>query len=247
MDLFEYEGKRIFHKYGIHIPTGYLGDYLPNNISFPAVVKAQVLTGGRGKMGGIKKVNSLSELKNNKKQILEMDMNGEKVSEVYIEEAVDYKKELYLSIVMDRNIKSPTLIVGKSGGVDIESAPKDSILHMPINPLIGLQPYTIRNVKIFLNEEFPKLEELLYKMLDMFVQEQATLVEINPLFLLQKGDYVAGDAKITLDSDGKRQESPIKIKRGYNDSFESKCAALDTVGVELDGKVATVTSGAGLG
>src|SRR5699024_8454078 len=105
----------------------------------------------------------------------------------------------------------------------------------------------IRNVKIFLNEEFPKLEELLYKMWDMFVQEQATLVEINPLFLLQKGDYVAGDAKITLDSDGKRQESPIKIKRGYNDSFESKCAALDTVGVELDGKVATVTSGAGLG
>lgn len=246
MKLYEYEGKSIFRQYGIKTAKGWLLHNLPNNIHFPVIAKTQVLTGGRGKLGGIQKVSNESELKTISNNLLNMTIKDEKVADVYIEEIVSYEKEFYISIAIDRNKKAPVLIVSDEGGVDIEEVPKEKILLLPINPLIGLQPYMIRKVELFFNDKFHFVSDLLEKMWRMFKEEQAELIEINPLFIQEEGNYIAGDAKVILDSSANRRSVPIMIERN-NDSFEAKCSVLNTVGVELEGDIAVITSGAGLG
>src|SRR5699024_7375680 len=151
MDLFEYEGKKLLQKYNIKIPKGDLASKSVTKVSFPVVVKSQVLSGGRGKLGGIKTVTESKELEMVCNKVLNTKINGESASDVYIEEAGNYEKELYVSIIMDRNQRAPVLIVGKEGGVDIEQADESTLLYIPIDPILGLQPYMIKNVDIFLN------------------------------------------------------------------------------------------------
>ncbi|MEI3613270.1 ATP-grasp domain-containing protein [Pseudogracilibacillus sp. SO30301A] len=245
MKLYEFEGKKLFYKYGINTAKGWLLNDLPEESSFPLIVKTQVLTGGRGKLGGIQKVQTKNELERQAENLAKMTIKDEKVAALYVEEMVDFKQEYYVSIVIDRNKKSPVLIVSDQGGVNIEDVPKDNILFIPINPLLGLQLYMIRKVEMFLNNKDPFISELIQNIWTMFMREQAELIEINPLFILEDG-YVAGDAKVILDGSANRSSDPTLIKRN-KDNYEAKCAALNTVGVELDGEVALITSGAGLG
>lgn len=246
MKLYEYEGKKLFQKYGINTPKGWLQNDLPKTINYPVIAKAQVLTGGRGKLGGIKKVDNEFEMKTTTSNLLEMTIKDEKVANIYVEEMVSYEKEYYISIVIDRNQKAPVLIVSDQGGVDIEEVPKEKILFIPINPLIGLQPYIIRKVELFFQDKTHFISDLIEKMWRLFKEEQAELIEINPLFVLDDGNYIAGDAKVIIDSSASRENDPTIINRN-SDSFEAICAKLNTVGVELDGDVAIITSGAGLG
>lgn len=246
MKLYEYEGKKLFQQYGIKTAKGWLLNDLPGKIVYPVMAKTQVLTGGRGKLGGIQKVNNETELKSTAKKLLAMKIKEEKVKNVYVEEMVSYQKEYYISIVIDRNQKAPVLIVSDQGGVNIEEVPKEKVLFIPINPLMGLQPYMIRKVELFFNNKVPFISDLIEKIWQMFKEEQAELIEINPLFVLDDGDYIAGDAKVILDSSVSRTKNPTIINR-TKDSFEAKCAELNTVGVELDGEIAVITSGAGLG
>lgn len=246
MNLYEYEGKALLKQYNIQTATGWLLDDVPENITFPVMLKAQVLTGGRGKLGGIRKVNTLEELKKHAREILSMKIKDEVVTDVYVEEMVQFKKEYYISIVIDRNYKSPVLIVSSEGGVDIEEVEKDKILVVPINPLLGLQDYMVKKVEMFLNTKETFISEVIHRLWDMFKKEQADLVEINPLFILNDNEYVAGDAKVSIDDSANRPTFPTLIKRDI-DSFEAKCLELGTVGVELDGDVSVITSGAGLG
>jgi len=246
MKLYEYEGKKLFQQYKINIPAGWLLPDVPKAVTYPLIAKTQVLSGGRGKLGGIQKVHNQKELTSKANRLLSMTIHDEEVADVYVEELIIFKEEYYISIVIDRNIKSPVLIVSAEGGVNIEEVSKDKILFVPINPLVGLQPYMIRNIEMFLKTKSRHLEDVINKVWTMFVKEQAELIEINPLFILENGDYTAGDSKVILDSNGIRRSKPILIKRDI-DNYESKCAALNTVGVELEGEVAIVTSGAGLG
>lgn len=246
MKLYEFEGKKLFQKYGIKTANGWLLNELPKNVHYPLIAKAQVLTGGRGKLGGIKKIHNELEMKIITSNLLNMTIKDEKVANVYLEEIVSYEKEYYISIVIDRNQKGPVLIVSKQGGVDIEDVPKENILFIPINPLIGLQPYMIRKVELYFDDKALFIKELIENMWLMFKEEQAELIEINPLFLLEDENYIAGDAKVILDGSINRKNNPLVLYRN-KDSFEAKCAELHTVGVELDGEVAVITSGAGLG
>lgn len=245
MKLYEFEGKKLFNEYGINTANGWLISDLPEDTSFPLIVKTQVLTGGRGKLGGIQKVKDKIELETEAEKLSKMIIKGEEVATLYVEEMVEFKQEYYVSVVIDRNKKSPVLIVSEQGGVNIEDVPKDKILFIPINPLLGLQSYMIRKVEMFLNNNAPYISELIQNIWTMFKKEHAELIEINPLFIIEDG-YVAGDAKVILDSSANRSSDPTQIKRDQS-NYEAKCAALNTVGVELDGEVAIITSGAGLG
>lgn len=245
MKLYEFEGKKLFNEYGINTANGWLLNELPEEITFPLIVKTQVLTGGRGKLGGIQKAKDKNELETKAEKLSKMTIKGEEVAALYVEEIVNFKQEYYISLVIDRNKKSPVLIISEQGGVNIEDVPKDKILFIPINPLLGLQPYMIRKVEMFLNNKNPYISELIQNIWTMFKKEQAELIEINPLFIKEDG-YVAGDAKVILDGSANRSTDPTHINRDQN-NYEAKCAALHTVGVELDGEVAIITSGAGLG
>lgn len=246
MKLYEHESKKLFHQYEIQIAKGWLWNKVPEDAAYPLVAKVQVLTGGRGKLGGIQKVSNCVDLQEKAEQLFQKEIKGEKVAHVYVEETVQYKKEIYFSIVIDRNKKCPVLIVSGNGGVHIEDVPKEEILFIPINPLLGLQPFMIRKVSLFLGMDYQPLSLLIEKVWNLFKNEQAELVEINPLFIMENGEFVAGDSKIILDDHVERMVPPIIFPRN-KDSFDSRCSNLGTVGVELDGDIAVITSGAGLG
>jgi succinyl-CoA synthetase beta subunit len=246
MKLFEYEGKQLFKQYGIPIPTGWLWDDCPPNFSYPVIAKTQVLTGGRGKAGGITPVYNHTDLLKAINRLINLRINGEKVTTLYIESMVDFQKEFYLSIIIDRNEKAPVLLASAAGGMDIEDVPAEQLLKIRTDPLLGLQPYMIRQVAQFLQLELGTVEPLIQNLWQLFQAENATLVEINPLFLLTSGQLLAGDAKVILD-DHADQDGHAAILPRTTDGFENVCLELGAVGVELDGDIAVVTSGAGLG
>ncbi|WP_144513830.1 ATP-grasp domain-containing protein [Bacillus sp. FJAT-22090] len=245
MKLFEYEGKQLLRKYGIPVPEGFLSKELPVDIQYPLIAKVQVLTGGRGKLGGIVKVDEPSQYENTVDKLQSMTLKGENVAEVYMETPVDFESEIYVSLSIDRNRKIPVLLISKFGGVDIEVVNKENLLLLPINPLIGLQPYMLKQAALFTGLNDSKLSDLLTKVWKVFKEREASLVEINPLFLMSNGDFIAGDAKIILDNEVNVSDLRL-LERSMNE-FEGKCLALNTVGVLLEGDTAVITSGAGLG
>lgn len=246
MKLFEYEGKELFKTYGIPVAKGWLWDACPPELPYPVIAKAQVLTGGRGKAGGIITIPNHNEFESIVNRIQGVEIKGEKVSHVYIEEIANYQKEFYLSIIIDRNQKCPVILASADGGVDIEEVEAEKILSVSIHPLLGLQPFMIRRVAQFLNVDSGKIQPLLTSLWNLFVQEHATLVEINPLFLLESGEWCAGDAKVIVDDHSEQDQHAALLPRTKN-GFEAECLELGAVGVELDGDIAVITSGAGLG
>ncbi|MBD1381512.1 ATP-grasp domain-containing protein [Metabacillus arenae] len=246
MKLFECEGKKLFEKYDIAIANGWLWNEVSADAVYPLIAKSQVLTGGRGKAGAIVKVNDRSQLEQTVTTLLNKEVRGHKVSHVYLEEKIDYEKELYLAIIIDRNRKAPVLIASNKGGIDIENVPDQDLLTIPVNPLIGIQPFMMRKVAAFLKLESDKISAIISKIWNVFNGEKAELVEINPLFMKSNGELIAGDAKVILDSHEKRVSFPDFLPRASG-GFEERCSKLGAVGVELDGDIVVITSGAGLG
>ncbi|WP_368900978.1 ATP-grasp domain-containing protein [Oceanobacillus oncorhynchi] len=245
MNLFEYEGKKILEQNGICVPKGFLSKDKIADITFPIIAKAQVLTGGRGKAGGVKKVNDRDELEFVIEAIAQKTIKGEKVQEVYLEEIVSFKQEFYLSILMDRNKKSPIIIASRQGGMEIESVPKDQILVIEINPLLGLQDFMVRRLSNFLQVDYKLIYPFMKNIWSIFKNEKAELIEINPLFLDENDRLVAGDAKVSLEeSEGTDEYLLIERDRG---SFSERCRSLKAAGVDIGGDIAIVASGAGLG
>lgn len=245
MKLFEYEGKQLLAKYGIPIPNGYLWGKDPIPSDRKLIAKSQVLTGGRGKAGGIVPVEDRQSLEEIVNRLLKLKIKGELPQTIYFEEMVSYQNEYYLSIVIDRNRQLPTLVLSKHGGVEIESESEDQIHTIPIHPFIGLQSYMNRQVGEILGIPINEIQPLITNMWRLFQEEEAELVEINPLFYTTDGQLCAGDAKIILNRDDP-SSLPVQLPR-KTDDFEAKCSQLGVVGVELEGDLVVVTSGAGLG
>ncbi|MFD1385982.1 ATP-grasp domain-containing protein [Oceanobacillus oncorhynchi subsp. oncorhynchi] len=245
MNLFEYEGKKILEKNGVCVPNGFLSKDRIEELNFPVIAKAQVLTGGRGKAGGIKKVKVKKELESVIESIFQKTIKGEKVQEVYLEETVSFKQEIYLSILIDRNKKCPIIIASRQGGMEIESVPKDQILIIEINPLVGLQDYMIHRLSDFLKIDDKKMYHFIKNIWGIFKNEKANLIEINPLFLDKNDKLVAGDAKVSLEESEKSVDY-LLIERNQ-ESFSERCKLLKAAGVEIGGDIAIVASGAGLG
>ena len=251
MKLVEYRGKELFNKYGIAVPTGNLvsdkNDFA--NLKFPIVLKAQVPIGGRGKAGGIKKAKDLKEAKEKLNQIMGMDIRGFKVGKVLAEETADIKKELYLSISLDRTKRMPLIMASAEGGMDIESVPDDKIFKEWVNPLIGIQPFNIRNIvsKLgFGKEESKEISKVLTKIYKLFREYDCELVEINPLIITGDGGVMAIDSKIIINDDAMFRHQDIIPEHVELTALEKDAKEKGITFIQLDGNIGVIANGAGL-
>ena len=241
MKLFEYQGKEIFARYGINIPRNFLvekkEDLKNVEISFPWVMKAQVLAGGRGKAGGIKFANSMEEAEKNFEEIIEMEIKGEKVKKILVEEKLDVEKEYYLSFFIDRSKREYLMMFSYEGGVDIESV-SEKIIKVHINPLVKIQPYHLRKIP---NE----IREIAKKLFDLFIQNDCELAEINPL-AISNGKAIALDSKIIIDNNALYRHPEISYKDAELTPLEREAKEKKISFVQLDGDIGVIANGAGL-
>lgn len=251
MNLYEYQAKELFRKYGIPIPFGKfvaVEDDLKWE-KYPVVVKAQVLTGGRGKAGGIKFASNQDELREKGKEILSMSIMGLKVRSLLLEEKLDIAKEYYVSVTLDRSARKPIIIASTSGGMEIEDVPESKIVKYWVDPVIGYSPFIGREVALkmgLLPEESKQFQEILAKMYQLYEGYDCELVEINPLTVLKDGRIVAGDAKVSIDSDSLFRHKEISENPAERTELEEMAYKKGYALVELGGDIGVIANGAGL-
>ena len=251
MKLFEYRGKELFDKYGIAVPNGKLvaGEKDFSNLNFPLVLKAQVPIGGRGKAGGIKTVDNLNDAKEKLSKILGMDIRGYTVGKVLAEEMADIKKELYLSISLDRSKRMPCIMASASGGMDIESVPDKEIFKEWVNPLIGIQSFNIRAIasKLGLDkEEGKEVAKVISKIYKLFREYDCELVEINPLIIKKDGGVMALDSKVNINDDAMYRHPDIEPEVVELTPLEKDAKEKGITFIQLDGNIGVIANGAGL-
>jgi succinyl-CoA synthetase beta subunit len=260
LDLFEYQGKQLFAKYGIPVSDGDVVDTpdaavaAADRIGYPVVVKAQVQVGGRGKAGGIKLAANADECRTHASNILGMDIKGHTVEIVWIEKASDIADEWYGSFTLDRAAKLHLGMLSAEGGMDIEQVAKDSpdaIARVHVNPVDGLSEAECRSwVKAA--KLPPEAEDgavdILMKLWHAYVDADADLMEINPIILTPDGRVHALDAKVTLDDNSEFRHPDYEQYDATQVRDEREQAAhergLQYVG--LDGYVGIIANGAGL-
>ncbi len=251
MKLFEYKAKEVLKKYGIPVPEGFVvssPDQI-SSISGPVMVKAQVLIGGRGKAGGIKPAQTVEEARKVATSIIGMNIRGYISKEVLVERRLDVAKELYLGITIDRSRRSLVIMASPDGGMDIESVPEDRILILSLDQFIGYQPFVGRKVASFMGlpkEQASQLANIVQRMSELVMKEDAELAEINPLVVTKDGKVIAGDAKVTIDSDALFRHKEYASLPEDLTPLEQKAKSLDIAFVQLDGNIGVIANGAGL-
>ncbi|MBA3787224.1 MAG: ADP-forming succinate--CoA ligase subunit beta [Actinobacteria bacterium] len=261
MDLYEYQGKQLFSRFGIPVSDGrYVttpeeARTAAEEIGGAVVVKAQVLTGGRGKAGGIKLADDPADAEEKARQILGLDIRGHVVRKLWIESASEIAKEYYLSITFDRGTKQPLLMFTTQGGVDIEEVAEtnpDALVRLHVDPLEGFQPYHARRLIYGAGVEDPseqkQIAAILAKLYDAFVGTDAMLCEINPLIVTPDGEVKALDSKFTVDDNALYKHPEIAEMRDVEaaDPLEALARDKDVTYVKLDGEVGILGNGAGL-
>ncbi len=251
MKLFEYRAKAVLMKHGIPVPEGFVvtSSEQIRRITGPSMVKAQVLIGGRGKAGGIKQADNVDEAKKAAAAIIGMNIKGYVAREALIERKLDVARELYLGLTIDRSRRCLLLMASPDGGMDIESVPEDRILMLPIDPLIGFQPFMSRRVAAFMDlpkEQQTELVRICERLVQLAIHEDAELAEINPLVVTKDGKLVAGDAKVTIDSDALFRHPEFEKFEEDLTPLEAKARDLDIAFVQLDGNIGVIANGAGL-
>jgi len=251
MRLFEYVAKGVLARHGIPVPEGFVVTSANQirRIPGPVMVKAQVIVGGRGKAGGIKPADNLDEARKAASQILGMNINGHVAKEVLLEQRLDAAKELYLGITIDRSHRCLLVMASPNGGMDIEAVPEDKILMLPIDPLIGFQLYHGRKLAEFMGlekDQAAQVEHICQRLYDLVVREDAELAEINPLVVTKDGRVVAGDAKVTIDSDALFRHPEFGKFEEDLTPLEKKAKSMDIAFVQLDGNIGVIANGAGL-
>ncbi|MDH5457069.1 MAG: ADP-forming succinate--CoA ligase subunit beta [Gammaproteobacteria bacterium] len=268
MNLHEYQSKRLFADYGIPVPRGIPAES-PNAAVKAAqelggdlwVVKAQVHAGGRGKAGGVKLARSLDEVREFTDKMLgtilvthQTGPEGLPVNTVYIEQGSDIDRELYLSMLVDREVSRISFIASAAGGMDIEKVAAETpekIFSIAIAPDAGLQDYQARQLAFGLELDKQQMRQfggLIKKLYQLYVDTDASLIEINPLITTKAGDIVALDGKINIDGSVLFRQKAIAELRdpSQEDEAERKAAEHDLNYVSLDGNIACMVNGAGL-
>jgi succinyl-CoA synthetase beta subunit len=261
VDLYEYQGKQLFARFGIPVSEGRLATSpeearaAAEQIGGPVVVKAQVLTGGRGKAGGVKLADDPADAEAKARDILGLDINGHVVRKLWIEQASDIAKEYYLSITFDRGTKQPLFMLTTEGGVEIEQVAEenpDALARLHVDPLEGFQPYQARRLIYGAAIEDPgeqkQLLGMIEKLYECFVQSDAMLTEINPLIVTPAGEVRALDSKFTVDDSALFRHPDIAEMRDVEaaDPHERLAREKGVTYVKLDGEVGILGNGAGL-
>jgi succinyl-CoA synthetase beta subunit len=261
MDLMEYQGKQVFAKFGIPVSEGRVATTpeearkAAEELGTQVVVKAQVLTGGRGKAGGVKLAEDPADAEQKAKDIIGLDIRGHVVEKLWIEQASDIAKEYYLSITFDRGAKKPLFMFTTQGGVEIEEVAAkdpDALVRLHVDPLEGYQPWVARRLIYGAGIDDPneqkQLASIIEKLYRCFVESDAMLTEINPLIVTPDGVVKALDSKFTVDESALYRHPDIAGFRdtGAADPLEALAREKGVTYVKLDGSVGILGNGAGL-
>ena len=260
MKIHEYQAKEIFSRYGIPVTREVLC-YTVDEVSaatvklgLPVVVKAQVLTGGRGKAGGVKLARTPEEAVRAANMILGMDIKGYVVEKVLVAQGVKFSSEYYVGLTIDRNTKTVLFMASSEGGVEIEEAAKDNpaaILKFTIDPDLGMTPFMARKIAFALFPDFSLVKQatvLFQKLYQIFVDTDASLVEINPLVLTDDGDLLALDGKMNFDDNALFRQKGINalLEPTEDEVKELKAKEKGLTYIRLDGSIGCMVNGAGL-
>ena len=260
MDLFEYQGKQYFAKFGIPVSAGGVAVTVDEAVKvadasqYPVVVKAQVQVGGRGKAGGIKLANNADEVRLHAGNILGMDIKGHIVKRIWVEHASDIEEEYYASFTLDRAAKKHLLMLSAQGGVEIEEVAEkdpDAIVKLHINPVDGLSEKVARQAAVDAKIPAKALDgvaKILVQLYDCFTAGDCDLAEINPLILKPTGEVHALDAKVSLDGNAEYRH-PEWAEYSATEELDDREQLAREKGLQyigLSGTVGIIANGAGL-
>jgi succinyl-CoA synthetase beta subunit len=260
VDLLEYQGKQLFARHGVPVPSGKPARTVEEavaaaeEIGYPCVVKAQVQIGGRGKAGGIKVAQDRDEAEQHASAILGMDIRGLTVYELWIEGASEIASEYYASVIFDRSAKAPLIMLSTKGGMDIEAVADedpDAIARLHVDPLLGFQDFHGRRLAFEAgvdDDVVRPVGAMLAKLYDVFITEEATLVEVNPMIVTPERDVKALDAKVTLDGNAlfRHPDNAELRDPSQEDPQEQMAKERGLTYVKLDGDIGILGNGAGL-
>jgi len=260
MKIHEYQAKEILSRFGIPVTKEVLCftvtevQAAAEQLGFPVVIKAQVLTGGRGKAGGVKLVRNADEATAASEKILGMDIKGYTVEKVLVAQGVSFVSEIYAGITIDRNTKSAVFMVSREGGVEIEEVAKDNpeaILKFTVDPDLGMAPFFARKIAFALFDDIKLVNQavdLFQKLYKVFIDTDSSLVEINPLVVTSDGKLLALDGKMTFDDNALFRQPAILA---LNEPSEDEIKEIDAkekglTYIRLDGSIGCMVNGAGL-
>ncbi|GAB3705728.1 succinate--CoA ligase subunit beta [Halorubrum pallidum] len=260
MKLHEHQAKTIFADAGIPVPDSRLATTVEealdavDEIGYPAAIKAQVHVGGRGKAGGIKIATDREEAEEYAEEIIGMDLKGYTVDSVLVEAGVDFVDELYVGVTMDRGEGRPVLMVSTEGGVNIEEVAEenpDAIAREHVDPAFGLHPYQARKVVYEAGVDADvalDVASILTTLYDLYEENDASEIEVNPVMITSDRDVVAADAVMNIDEDALFRQPDLAelAEESYEDDLERKAGEYGFDYVRLSGNVGIIGNGAGL-
>jgi succinyl-CoA synthetase beta subunit len=261
VDLYEYQGKELFRRFGIPVSEGRLATSpaearaAAEELGGQVVVKAQVLTGGRGKAGGIKLANDPADAESKAEEMLGLDIRGHVVRKLWIERASEIANEYYLSVTFDRGAKKPLFMLTTEGGIEIEEVAAhtpEALARLHVDPLEGFQPYQARRLIYSAGIEDPEEQKqiaaIVERLYRCFVETDAMLCEINPLIVTPEGEVRALDSKFTVDDNALFRHGDVAEMRDPEAYPPEERTAREkgVTYVKLDGDVGILGNGAGL-
>lgn len=251
MNLYEYRGKEIFARYGLRVPKGKVvaSPEELTEFNFPAVLKVQIGVGGRGKAGGVKFADTLEEARARIAELLQLTIKGFKVKKVLVAEKLTIAQEVYVGIVLDRFSRCPVILATAMGGVEVEDVPPDKIFKAPLDPLVGLRPYHLREMSAFLG--FPKdiaqqIEGIVETLWKVYRDLDCTLIEVNPTAITPEGLVYCADAKVVVDNDALFRHPEFEHEPEDVTPLEAKAKEEGIAFVQLEGDIGVIANGAGL-
>jgi succinyl-CoA synthetase beta subunit len=258
VDLFEYQARDMFEKYGVPVLAGKIADTpeeaeaAARAIGGTVVIKAQVKTGGRGKAGGVKVALSPEEAKEKASAILGLDIKGHIVKRVMVAQAAEIEKEYYFSVLLDRSNRTFLSLCSVEGGMEIEQLAverPEALAKIEVSAVTGIDK--AKAVEIAKAANFPadlvdEVADVFVTLYEVFRKEDATLVEVNPLVRTKSGQIFALDGKVSLDDNAEFRHQRDEMERDRLDPLEAKAKAMDLNYVKLDGEVGIIGNGAGL-
>jgi succinyl-CoA synthetase beta subunit len=260
VDLFEYQAKQLFAAHGVPVTPGEVATTseqareVASRLGGRVVVKAQVKTGGRGKAGGVKLADDAADAAAKAAAILGMDIKGHTVHRVLITEATEIAEEYYFSFLLDRSNRTFLAMASREGGMEIEQVAvekPEALAKIPIDAVVGVDLAKAREIAEAAKYPADVLDQaagVIVKLWDVFVAEDATLVEVNPLVKTPDGAVIALDGKVTLDDNARfrHPDHEALVDKAASDPLEARAKEADLNYVKLDGEVGVIGNGAGL-